>query len=196
MADFFVRLKERVGAGITTVTTKSRVAVETTRLRRQIRKIAQEKKEALAQLGARAYQEIGQRGQLDPEGMRDAVERIQELDRSIEDLGKEITRLAALDAATPWPAGGEEKPLATCTCGAPLSEGDQVLRQLRGQRPGDRCQSRGGSLSAVWGWDLVPGQVLSELRGSCNREAGSDPPDRAEAVRPSKRRARTLQLLP
>jgi hypothetical protein len=123
MADFFVRLKEQIGAGITTVTTKSRVAVETTRLRRQIRKIAQEKKEALAQLGARAYQEIGQRGQLDPEGMRDAVERIQELDRSIEDLGKEITRLAALDAATPWPAGGKEKPLATCTCGAPLSEG-------------------------------------------------------------------------
>ncbi len=123
MADFFVRLKEQVGAGITTVTTKSRVAVETTRLRRQIRKIAHEKREALAQLGARAYQEIGQRGQLDPEGMRDAVARIQELDRSIEDLGKEITRLAALDAATPWPTGREEKQLATCTCGTPLYEG-------------------------------------------------------------------------
>jgi hypothetical protein len=123
MTDFFVRLKEQVGAGITTVTTKSRVAVETTRLRRQMRKLAQEKKETLAQLGARAYQEIGQRRQLDPEGMRDAIARIQELDRSIEDLGKEMTRLAALDAATAWPAGGEEKPLATCTCGAPLYEG-------------------------------------------------------------------------
>jgi hypothetical protein len=123
MADFFVKLKEQVSAGITTVTTKSHVALETTRLRRQIRKLAQEKKEALARLGARAYQEIGQRGQVDPEGMRDAVARIQELDRSMEELGKEMTRLAALDAATPWPAGGEEKPLATCTCGVSLSEG-------------------------------------------------------------------------
>ncbi len=123
MADFFVRLKEQVNAGITTVTTKSRVAVETTRLRRQMRKLLQEKKEALARLGARTYQEIDQRGQVDAEGMRDAVARIQELDRSMEGLRKEITRLAALDAATPWSAGGEEKPLATCTCGAPLYEG-------------------------------------------------------------------------
>ena len=123
MADFFVKLKEQMSAGITTVATKSRVAVETTRLRRQMRKLLQEKKEALARLGARAYQEIDQRGQVDPAGLRDAVERIQELDRSLEELGKEITRLAALDAATAWPAGGEEKPLATCTCGTPLSEG-------------------------------------------------------------------------
>jgi Double zinc ribbon len=126
MADFFVKLKEQVSAGITTVTTKSHVALETTRLRRQVRKLAQEKKEALAQLGARAYQEMGQRGQVNAEGMRDAVARIQELDRSMEELGKEMTRLAALDAATAWPAGGEEKPLATCTCGAPLYEGTKV----------------------------------------------------------------------
>jgi hypothetical protein len=123
MADFFVKLKEQVSAGITTVTTKSRVAVETTRLRRQMRQLAREKKEALARLGAQAYQEMGQRGQVDPAGLRDAVERIQELDRSLEDLGKEMTRLAALDATTAWPAGGEEKPLATCTCGAPLYAG-------------------------------------------------------------------------
>jgi predicted RNA-binding Zn-ribbon protein involved in translation (DUF1610 family) len=118
-------LKEQVSAGITTVTTKSRVVVETTRLRRQMRRIAKEKKEALAQLGTRAYQEICQRGRLDQEGMQDAVKRIQELDRSTEDLEKEITRLEALDAATPWPAGGGEKPIATCTCGAPLPEGSK-----------------------------------------------------------------------
>ena len=53
MADFFDRLKEQVSAGITTVTTKSRVVVETTRLRRQMRRLAQEKKEALTQLGTR-----------------------------------------------------------------------------------------------------------------------------------------------
>ena len=123
MADLVNRLREQVSAGITTVTTKSRVALETTRLRRQIRRIATEKKEALAQLGTRAYQEMCQRGQLDHDGMQDAVKRIQELDRSMEEFEKEITRLGALAAATPWPAGGGEEPRATCTCGAPLPEG-------------------------------------------------------------------------
>jgi len=123
MAEFLDRLREQVSAGITTVTTKSRVALETTRLRSQIRRIVEEKKEALAQLGTRAYQEMCQRGQLDHDGMQAAVKGIQELDRSMEELGKEITRLEALDAATPWPAGRGEKPIATCTCGAPLPEG-------------------------------------------------------------------------
>src|SRR5258706_3097481 len=108
MADFFDRLKEQVSAGITTVTTKSRVVVETTRLRRQMRRLAQEKKEALAQLGTRAYQEMCQHGHWDQEGMQDAVTRIQELARSTEALDKEITRLEALAAATPWPAEGGE----------------------------------------------------------------------------------------
>src|SRR5258705_6070160 len=123
MADFFDKLKEQVRAGITTVTTKSRVVVETTRLRRQIHRRAKEKNEALAQLGTRAYQEMCQRGHLEQEGMQDAVTRIQELDRSTEALEKEITRLEALDAATPWPAGGGEQSIATCPCGTPLAEG-------------------------------------------------------------------------
>jgi hypothetical protein len=129
MADLFARLKEQVGAGLTTVTTKSHAVVETTRLRRQIGKIAQEKKEALAQLGARAYQEIGQRGHVDEEGMRDAVARIQALDRSMEELRKEVTCLGARVAASPWLAGGGEKPLATCACGAPVFAGSKFCGQ-------------------------------------------------------------------
>src|SRR5215813_11751761 len=122
MADFFDKVREQVSAGITSVTTKSRVAVETTRLRRQIRRLATEKKEALAQLGTRAYQQISERGHVDQAGLQEAVKRIQELDRSTEELEKEITGLEALDATTPWPAGGE-KPIATCTRGAPVPEG-------------------------------------------------------------------------
>ena len=124
MADFFDKLKEQVTVGITTVTTKSRVAVETTRLRSQIRRIAKEKREALAQLGTRAYQEICERGHLEQDRIQEAVQRIQALDHSIKDLEKEITRLEALEAATPRPAaGGGEHPIATCTCGASLPEG-------------------------------------------------------------------------
>jgi hypothetical protein len=129
MANFLDRLKEQVGAGITTVTTKSRVAVETARLRRQLGKVAQEKKAALAQLGAWVYEEMGQRGHVDPDGLRDAVARLQALDRAMEELRQETTRIAALEAVPPWPAGGGEQPLATCTCGAPLSAGSKFCGQ-------------------------------------------------------------------
>jgi len=125
MADFFDRLKEQVTAGLTTVTTKSRVAVETTRLRSQIRRVAKEKREALAQLGTQAYQEVCQRGQVSQEGIQEAVKRIQALDHSMKELEAEIRRLEAVEAATPWPAGGGENPIATCTCGAPVPEGSK-----------------------------------------------------------------------
>jgi hypothetical protein len=129
MANFLDRLKEQVEAGITTVTTKSRAAVDTARLRRQMGKIAQEKKAALAQLGARAYEELGQRGHVDPDGMREAVARLQALDRAMEELRQEMTCVAALAAVPAWPAGGGEQPLATCTCGAPLSAGSKFCGQ-------------------------------------------------------------------
>ena len=176
MADFFVKLKEQIGVGITAVTTKSRVAVETTRLRRQMRKLLQEKKEALARLGARAYQEIGQRGQLDLAGMQDAVGRIQELDRSIEDLGKEITRLAALDAATAWPAGGEEKPLATCTCGTPLSEGTKFCgtcgvnaQEIMAKAAAALCPRCGAGISSVAKFCRSCGAAVTEQQEAASQ---------------------------
>jgi len=169
MADFFDKLKEQVSAGITTVTTKSRVVVETTRLRRQIHRIAKEKKEALAQLGTRAYQEMCQRGRLDQEGMQDAVTRIQELDRSTEDLEKEITRLEALDAATPWPAEGREQPIATCTCGTPLSEGIKFcgtcgvnVQEIVAKAAAALCPRCGAGISAAAKFCRSCGAALTE----------------------------------
>ena len=129
MTNFLDRLKEQIEASITAVTTRSRAAVDTARLRRQLGKIAREKKEALAQLGARAYEEMSQRGHVDPDGLRDAVARLQALDRAMAELRQEMTRVAALAAVPPWPAGGEEQPLVTCTCGAPLSEGSKFCGQ-------------------------------------------------------------------
>jgi hypothetical protein len=125
MTDFFDRLKEQVSAGITTVTTKSRVAVETTRLRSQIRRVAKEKREALAQLGAQVYQEICQRGHVEQDRIQEAVTRIQTLDHAIAEFEKEMARLEALDAAALWPTGGGENAIATCTCGAPVPEGSK-----------------------------------------------------------------------
>ena len=156
MADFLDKLKEQVTAGLTTVTTKSRVAVETTRLRSQIRRIAKEKREALAQLGTRAYQEIGERGHLEQDRIQEAVQRIQALDHSIKDLEKEITRLEASDAASPWPAGGEEHPIATCTCGASLPEGGKFcgtcgvnVQEIMTKAAAAHCPQCGAGISST-----------------------------------------------
>jgi predicted phage gp36 major capsid-like protein len=172
MADFFDKLKEQVSAGITTVTTKSRVVVETTRLRRQMRRLAQEKKEALAQLGTRAYQELRQRGHWEQEGMQEAVNRIQELDRSTEALEKEITRLEALDAVTPWPAAGGEQPIATCTCGTPLSEGSKFcgtcgvnVQEIVAKAAAARCPRCGAGISATAQFCRSCGAAVTERQG-------------------------------
>lgn len=122
MPDFFDKMREQINAGLTKVTTKSRVTVETTRLGGQIRRITKDKEEALLRLGTQAYQEISANGQLHVEAVQEDLKRIQAMDREIVDLQKEIERLETLDAATPWAAKEEEKPIATCTCGAPLTE--------------------------------------------------------------------------
>ena len=177
MADLLDRLKEQVSAGITTVTTKSHVAVETTRLRSQSRRIAKEKKAALAQLGTRAYQEMCQRGQLDQEGMQEAVKRIQELDRAMKDLGKEITRLEALAGATPWFARGGEELRATCTCGAPLPEGTKFC---------GTCGANAHELVATAAAALCPrcGAGISPTAKFC-RSCGAAVTERPEAALPS-----------
>lgn len=123
MPDLFDKIRGQIDAGITKVATKSRVTVETTRLAGQIRRITKEKEEALLRLGSRVYKEMSNSGQLSLEEVQGEIKRVQATDRAIADLQKEIDRLEALDAATPWSAGEAEQPITTCTCGAPLTEG-------------------------------------------------------------------------
>ena len=122
MPEFFDKMREQINAGLTKVTTKSRVTVETTRLGGQIRRITKEKEEALLRLGSLVYQEMSAKGQLNLEVIQEETERIQAMDQEIASLQQEIDRLEALDAATPWVTKEEEKPIATCACGAPLTE--------------------------------------------------------------------------
>jgi hypothetical protein len=178
MADFLGKLKEQVTAGLTTVTTKSRVAVETTRLRSQIRRIAKEKREALAQLGTRAYQEICERGHLEQDRIQEAVRRIQALDHSMKELEKEITRLEALEAATPWPAGGGEHPLATCTCGTALPEGGKFcgtcgvnVQELITKAAAAHCPQCGAGISSTAKFCRSCGVAVTE------RQEASLPPE-------------------
>jgi predicted RNA-binding Zn-ribbon protein involved in translation (DUF1610 family) len=121
--NLFDKIRGQIDAGITKVTTKSRVTVETTRLAGQIRRITKEKEEALLRLGSRVYKEMSNSGQLSLEEVQREIKRVQAMDQEITNLQQEIDRLEALDAATPWVAKEEEKPIATCTCGAPLTEG-------------------------------------------------------------------------
>jgi hypothetical protein len=112
MRDFLARVSELLAAGLTKATTKSRVALDTVRLRRQLRTLAKEKKQALAQLGVQVYPAVCQRGQAEQEEVSAAVARLQERDRAIATLQQEIRRLAALEAATPLPQQSRRLPPA------------------------------------------------------------------------------------
>jgi DNA-directed RNA polymerase subunit RPC12/RpoP len=122
MRDVFAKVRNQLGAGLIKATTKSRVTLETVRLQRQIHTLAKEKEQALAQLGAQVYTAVCQRGQVEQGEVSAAVTRLQERDRAIESLQQEITRLEALEAATPWFGAGAPS-IASCTCGTPLPTG-------------------------------------------------------------------------
>lgn len=76
MPDLFDKIRGQIDAGITKVTTKSRVTVETTRLTGQIRRISKEKEDALLRLGAQVYKEMSDRGQLSLEGVQREIKRV------------------------------------------------------------------------------------------------------------------------
>ena len=122
MRDFMARVREPLAAGLTKATTKSRVVLDTVRLRRQMRTLAKEKERALAQLGVHVYTTVCQHGEVEQGEVAAAVARLQERDRAIAALQQEIARLEALEAATPWFTAAAP-PLAVCTCGAPIPRG-------------------------------------------------------------------------
>jgi hypothetical protein len=191
MRDFFARVRKQLGGGLTKATTKSRVALETVRLRRQIHKIAKEKEEALAQLGAQVYTEVCQRGHVEQGGLSDAVNRIQEMDRAIEALQQEIARLEALEAATPW-FTGSEPPIASCTCGAPLPTGTKFcencganVQELVAKAETEQ-RARVEAVQQAGGAALCPqcGARISSARAKFCRHCGAAFPGTSEADRP------------
>jgi DNA-directed RNA polymerase subunit RPC12/RpoP len=195
MRNFFAKVREPLAAGLTKATTKSRVVLDTVRLRRQMHTLAKEKEQALAQLGVQVYTAVCQRGEVEQGEVSAAVSRLQERDRTIAALQQEITRLEALEAATPWFTAAEP-PLAACTCGAPVPRGATFCEncgtnvQELVTRAEAEQQARGAAAPQAGGAGHCPrcGSRIASARAKFCRHCGAAVPGPAATSGPEPRR--------
>jgi NADH pyrophosphatase NudC (nudix superfamily) len=122
MSEFLDKLKRGIDKGVTTVTVKSKEALETTQLRSQVKTLQEEKQRGLEELGNIVYTLYVQ-GTLETEAGRVRVKcsALAALDQKIRDKEDEIrqVQLKAQEALGKTPAS----PLGVCACGAPIYEG-------------------------------------------------------------------------
>ena len=118
MADFFDKVKQGVGKGVTTVSVKSKEMLETSKLNSQIADIQKQRKEDLEELGNIVYT-MFLKNAFDEERLRTRGVAIAVLDDQIKQKEKELleTRAKAQEAL------GRPKAVAVCTCGAEIHEG-------------------------------------------------------------------------
>jgi NADH pyrophosphatase NudC (nudix superfamily) len=118
MADFFDKLKQGVGKGVTTVSVKSREMLDISRLKSQIVEVQQQKREALEELGNIVHTMLA-KGVLDEERLRTKNTAITALDEQIKQKESELTEIHAKAQE----ALGKPRPIAICACGAEIYEG-------------------------------------------------------------------------
>jgi NADH pyrophosphatase NudC (nudix superfamily) len=118
MADFFDKVKQGIGKGITTVSVKSKEALETTKLKGQIVTLQERKKSALEELGNIVFT-MFLKGSFDEERIKGKCEIIRGLDSQIKEKEDELRQvhLKAQEAL------GLPKAVAVCNCGAEIYEG-------------------------------------------------------------------------
>jgi hypothetical protein len=118
VADFFDKLKQGLGKGVTTVGVKSKEMLDVSKLKSQIADLQKQKKEALEELGNIVHTML-LKGALDEERLRAKSAAIAALDDQIKQKEKELmeTHAKAQEAL------GKPKPIAMCACGAELFEG-------------------------------------------------------------------------
>jgi hypothetical protein len=115
MADFFDKLKDKLDEGISTLSAKSKGAIELSRLRNQLRTLEKDKDDRLRDLGRMVYDMV-RLDKYQPQEVSEFCRKIGDIDRQIVLVEEEIKRAQALSSQS-----GQESFIATCDCGAGLS---------------------------------------------------------------------------
>ena len=118
MADFFDKVKQGVGKGITTVSVKSREMVETTRVKGQIATFQGQRKIAMEELGNIVYT-MFIKGSIEEGRIKEKCDAIVAIDKQIKEKEEELTQIH-LKAQEEL---GMPKAVAICACGAAIYEG-------------------------------------------------------------------------
>jgi hypothetical protein len=118
MTDFFDKVKQGIGKGITTVSVKSKEALETTKLKGLIGTLQERKKSSLEELGNIVFT-MFLKGKFDEKRIKEKCEIIGELDSEIKEKEEELKQvhLKAQEAL------GLPRAVAVCNCGAEIYEG-------------------------------------------------------------------------
>ena len=118
MTDFFDKVKQGVGKGVTTVSVKSKEMLEASKLDSQIADVQKQKKEASEELGNIAHTML-LKGSLDEERLRAKSAAITALDEEITQKENELMEIRAKARE----ALGKPRPVAICSCGGEIREG-------------------------------------------------------------------------
>jgi hypothetical protein len=118
MGDFFQKVKQGIGKGVTTASVKSKEVMETTKIKSQISGLEERKRVMLEELGNIAYVMVS-KGEIDEERLKTKSSAIAAVDGEIEQKQEELkeVHLKAQQAL------GKPKPLKVCVCGEAIYEG-------------------------------------------------------------------------
>jgi NADH pyrophosphatase NudC (nudix superfamily) len=117
MGDFFQKVKQGIGKGVTTASVKSKEVLETTKTKSQINGLQEQKKALLEELGNNVYTMFLEGG-FDEEGLKTKCPAIAALDGEIKSKEQELkeVHMKAQEAL------GKPKPIGICTCGEEIYE--------------------------------------------------------------------------
>jgi NADH pyrophosphatase NudC (nudix superfamily) len=118
VADFFEKVKQRIDKGVTTVSVRSKEALEATRVKSQMSELQKRRTEALEELGNIVYTQFA-KNQPDDERVRKRCSAIAELDRQIREKEEEL-RAIHVKAEEQL---GKPAAIGRCDCGADIQAG-------------------------------------------------------------------------
>ena len=157
MADFFDKVKQGIGKGITTVSVKSKEAIENTKLKGQIGTLQEQKKSALEELGNIVYT-MFLKGSFDEERFKGKCEAIAGIDRQIKEKEEELRQIHCKAEE----ALGRPKAIGICDCGAEIYEGVKFC---------GKCGKKVQEIVKKSNEELTPEKVCSQCGGKLLQEA-------------------------
>ena len=124
MPVFLDKVKQGLGKGVTSVITKSKETLESTKIKLHLGELERRKIDVLKELGDVAYA-MFQKNAFDEERLKAKCAGILELENQITEKQKELNEVHGRSRE----ALGKPKPIDVCTCGAELYEGAKFCKE-------------------------------------------------------------------
>ncbi|MEW6573255.1 MAG: zinc ribbon domain-containing protein [Bacillota bacterium] len=118
MADFFDKIKQSVEKGVTTVSVKSKEALDSSKIKGEINILQQRRRTATEELGNIVYT-MFTRKDFDEARLKEKCEKIAEIDSQLEVKQEELRQLHVKSQEVL----GKPIIVGTCECGAKIAEG-------------------------------------------------------------------------